>query len=244
MYLTLIFLAALLLPIPVMIQAMRKRLSPYRAVLEGIIAGVIGAIVIMILSSVSGSSIFSTIQESIRYMAEILSKDASIIEIMGKETTEAERFEFITELYGHAADLLPSSICIFTAIAAYIEYIILSKIVKPGGTPAYSMTKFREFDLPRNVLFGWLSIFLLSWIITKTGIMPNDLLYVNINALFNFVFCLQGMSVIFKFCFSKRAPKIIAVIIIIFFLLTGFGKLALMILGFADVIFKLKEKLR
>ena len=86
-------------------------------------------------------------------------------------------------------------------------------------------------------------IFLLSWVLAKTGIKIGDLLYANINALFNFVFCLQGMSVIFMFCHKKGAPKAIAVIIILFFLFTGLGKIALLLLGFADVMFRLKEKL-
>ncbi|MCQ4637490.1 YybS family protein [Anaerovorax odorimutans] len=244
MYLTFIFIAALVLPVPVMIPAMGKKLSPYRVVLEGIFAGVIGSILIMIIASATGNGILDTIQESVRYMAQTVAKDPMIGELLGKETTETERVQLLIQVYGQAANLVPSTICIFTAIAAYIEYIILSRIVKPEGIPALRMPKFREFDLPRNVIIGWVVIFLLSWILAKTGMHAGELLYGNINALFNFVFCLQGMSVLFMFCYKRKAPKAIAVIIIIFFLFSGFGKLVLLILGFADVIFRLKEKLK
>lgn len=244
MYLTFIFLAALALPVPVLIRSMGKRATPYKAVLEGIIAGAIGAVLIMILASATGNGIFDTIQESIRYLAETLAKDPTVGDLLGTETTEAERIELFTQVYGQAADLVPSTICIFTAIAAYIEYIILSKFVKPGSTYPMTMSKFREFDLPKNIIIGWVVLFLLSWIFTKTGVAVSELLYVNINALFNFVFCLQGMSVLFMFCHKKGAPKAIAVIIIILFLFSGFGKLVLLVLGFTDVIFRLKERLR
>lgn len=243
MYLTFVFIAALVLPVPIMIQAMGKRLSPYRVVLEGIFAGVIGSILIMIIASATGNGILDTLQESVRYMAQTLAKDPMVGDLLGKETTETERVQFFTQVYGQAADLVPSTICIFTAIAAYIEYTILSRIVKPGGALALKMPRFREFDLPRNVIIGWVIIFLLSWVLAKTGIKIGDLLYANINALFNFVFCLQGMSVIFMFCHKKGAPKAIAVIIILFFLFTGLGKIAMLLLGFADVMFRLKEKL-
>lgn len=244
MYLTLVFFVALILPIPVMIQRMGKRVPPYRALLEGILAGVAGSVLIMIIASATGNRVFDTIQESIRYMAQTLAKDPMSTQLFGEKTTEADRVDLLTQIYGQAADLVPSTICIFTAITAYIEYIILSRILKPAGVPAIRMPGFRDFDLPRNVIIGWVVIFLLSWILAKTGFGAGDLLYANINALFNFVFCLQGMSVIFMFCYRKRAPKAIAVILILFFLFSAFGKMVLLILGFADVLFRIKEKLR
>lgn len=244
MYLSFIFLAALALPVPVLIKSMGKRLSPYRAVLEGIIAGAIGAIFIMVLASATGNGIFDTIQESINYIAQTLAKDPTITDLLGTDTTEAERAEFFTQVYGQAADLVPSTICMFTAIAAYIEYIILSKFVKPGGAYPIPMSKFREFDLPKNIIIGWISIFLLSWIFTKTGVAVSGLLYTNVNTLFSFVFCLQGMSVLFMYCHKKKAPRAIAIIIIIFFILSGYGKIALLILGLADVALRIKERLR
>ena len=158
--------------------------------------------------------------------------------------TQSQRADALNEVYGQAAQLLPSSICIISAVASYIEYILLSKVVKWNGVRAIPMTRFRDFDLPRNIVLGWLVLFVLSWLITKTGIMSSDIVYVNINALFNFAFSLQGMSVLFMFCHRKRAPKVIAVIIVIFFLLSNLGKMVLMLLGFADVLFRLKERLK
>ncbi|MCB6993523.1 YybS family protein [bacterium 210820-DFI.6.37] len=244
MYLTLMLLAAVILPVPVLTASMKKSVTPFRAVLEGVIAGAVGVVFIMILAAAAGNNIFDTLQDNTSYMAELLAGDPNMTALLGSDTTLAQRTKALNELYGQAAQLLPSSICIIAAVASYVEYILLSKVVKWNGTRAIPMTRFRDFDLPRNVVLGWLILFALSWIITKTGIMSSDIVYVNINALFNFAFSLQGISVLFMFCHKKRAPKAIAVIIIIFFLLSNLGKMMLMLLGFADVLFRLKERLK
>ncbi len=244
MYLTLMFLTALLLPTPVIAGLMRRRMSPYRVVVEGAIAGVAGALFVMILASAAGESIAAVFQESIRYIAQTLAGDPNIAQLLGDELTMSERVEILTRIYGQAADLLPSTIGIFSAVGAYIEYLILSRIIKPEGTGAVRMSPFREFSLPGNFIIVWAGLFLLSWILTTIKSLPGDALYANINALFDFVFSLQGMSVIFMFCYKKRAPKAIAVIIILFLLFSGFGNLVLVILGFADIIFRLKKRIR
>lgn len=244
MYLTLAFAAALLLPVPTIINRIMKRISPYRAVLEGALTGAAGVLLIMILAAASGQSIFAQIQGDISYIVKILSADSNINSALGAGMTQEELEKSLAVIYEQAAKLIPSTMGIFALAGSYVEYIILSRIIKPGKEAAIRMTPFRNFELPRNIIAGWLVIFILSWLCTKIEGMPGELLYVNINTIFDFIFCLQGMSVIFMFCHKRRAPKAIAVIIILFFYFTGFGKIALMILGFADIIFRIKERIR
>lgn len=244
MYLTLALAAALLLPVPTIINRIIKRVSPYRAVLEGALAGAAGVLLVMILAAASGQSIFAQIRGDISYIAETLAADSNIRSVLGAGMTQEELANSLASIYEQAAKLIPSTMGIFALAGSYVEYIILSRIIKPEGEAAIRMTPFRNFDLPRNIIAGWLVIFILSWLCTKIEGMPGELLYVNINTIFDFVFCLQGMSVIFMFCHRKRAPKVIAVIIILFFYFTSLGKIALMILGFADIIFRIKERIR
>lgn len=244
MYLTLAFAAALLLPVPTIINRIMKRVPPYRAVLEGALAGAAGVLLVMILAAVSGESILSQIQGDISYIAQTLAADPNIKSALGAGMTQEELANSLSMIYEQAAQLVPSTMGIFALAGAYVEYIILSRIIKPEGEAAIRMTPFRNFDLPRNIIAGWVVVFILSWLCTKIEAMPGELLYANISTLFDFIFCLQGMSVIFMFCHRRRAPKAIAVILILFFYFTGFGKIALMILGFADIIFRIKERIR
>lgn len=244
MYLTLALAAALLLPVPIIINRIMKRISPYRVVLEGAFTGVIGVLLIMILAAVSGQSIFDQIQGDISYITKTLAADSDIRSALGAGMTQEELSTSLGAIYEQAAKLIPSTMTIFALIGSYVEYIILDRIIKPEGQAAIRMAPFRNFDLPKSIIAGWLIIFILSWLCTKIEGMPGELLYVNINTIFDFIFCLQGMSVIFMFCYKRKAPKAIAVIIILLFYFTGLGKIALMILGFADIIFRIKERIR
>ena len=244
MYLSFMFFTALLIPIPVMAGLMKKKMSPYRVVVEGAIGGISGALFIMILASAAGHSIFSQFQENIRYMAESLAGDPNVANFLGAELSENQRAELLQQIYEQAAELLPSTIAIFAAAGAYTEYLILSRLIKINGEPALRMDRFREFNLPRNIVIAWAGLYLLSWLLTNFEALPGQMLAANINALFDFAFSLQGMSVIFMLCYKRGVPKIIVVIIIIFLLFFGIGKLLLMILGLADVIFRMKQRMR
>lgn len=244
MYLTFMFFTALLLPVPVIAGLLRKRIAPYRVVIEGTIAGMAGALFIMILASIAGRSLFSEFQDNIHYMAQMMAGDSTVIGILGTELSETQRIELLTQIYEQAAELIPSTIGMFTATGAYVEYLILSRMIKPAAGPALRMSRFREFDLPPNIVVGWAGLFLLSWILSGIETFPGELLQANINALFDFVFSLQGMSVIFMFCYKRGMPKAIAVIIILFLLFFGIGKMLLVILGLIDVIFRIKRQMR
>ncbi|MEG0829503.1 MAG: DUF2232 domain-containing protein [Anaerovoracaceae bacterium] len=245
MYLSLAIFVAIFLPIPVISRAIIKRVPPYRAILEGIVGAAVGTTLVFILAAASGNSIFSIMSESIDYMAKILASNQALIESLDMtKATQAEKIVFFTNFYGEAADAIPSVICIIAAVSGYIEYIILSKIIKPGGSSAFPMAKFRYFSLPRKSILGWAIIYLFSWGITALGIWPDNVLYLNVSGLFNFTFCLQGMAVVFTFCYRKRIHQAIAVIIIAFLFISGIGQIVLLLLGILDLVIGLKGRLR
>lgn len=245
MYLSLIVIAVVVLPAPVLIKSIGKGLPPYRAVLESIITAAVGAIFIMMLAAVSQTGVFDIIMDNVRIMAQVLAREPGIVQAVGPELTESERFSLFMQIYEQAAKLFPACVCILACVSSYIEYILLSKIVKrkPGGGSARPMDKLRNFNLPRNAGIYWPGMLLVSWVMKSVEISGAELFFMNINALFSFVFCLQGMSVLFMYIYLKEAPKAIAVIVTMLFLFSGIGKLALMILGFADLVFGLKEKM-
>lgn len=249
MYVSIVFLAAILCPIIGMIPLMRKSVSPYRVVTGGAVAGTVAALAVMIAASLSGQSIYEEMQESMQYMAETMANDQSLMQAMQmSEMKEAQRIAFFEQTGAAGTELMPSSVGVLAAVSAYVEYLLISKVMKAGtssGTAAIvPMPPFREFSLPRNAVIGFVGIYLLSWLFTEAQLVANDMLSINISVLFNFVFCLQGIAVIFMFCYKKRAPKVIAVIVVLFFFFSTFGKWALFLLGMMDLIFSIRTKLR
>lgn len=244
MYSSLMMVVAIIAPIPIIIKSMSQKITPFRAVLNGLLTGVIAALVIMVISDLSGSNVFEELSNQVDAMAKMLAQDPNIRAVMGENLTEDQLIKGITAIYDQSIKMLPAVVFIIAAIFAYIEYIIISKIYKPGGIAVIPMTKMREFDLPRNFAMVWLALYVLSIIITGTGIIENDIVFLNINYIFNFAFCIQGLSLIFMFCYSKRIPKILAILVVIVACVTNLGQTILMMVGFTDVIFGIKQRIK
>lgn len=244
MYSSLMILVTVIAPIPVIIKSMSRKLTPLRAVLNGLLTGVVAALLIMVIADLSGSNVFEEMLKQVDAMAEILARDPNLSAMLGQDMDEAQRVKVITEIYSQSIKMLPAVIFIISTIFAYIEYIIISKIYKPGGIAVIPMTKMREFNLPRNIAMVWVALYLLSLLITKTGIIENDMVFLNINYIFNFAFCIQGLSLIFMFCYSRKIPKVLAILVAIAACATNLGQTVLMIVGFTDVLFGIKQRMK
>lgn len=244
MYSSLMMLVAIIAPIPAIVKSMQEKTTPFRAVLQGLVTGAVAALIVMVIADLAGSNIFDDLMKQVDALAESFAKDPNMAAMLGEDMTEAQRLKMLNELYGQSIKLLPSVVFIMSAIAAYIEYIIISKIYKPGGLAAIPMTKMREFNLPRNIAMVWLGLYLLSLLVTATGIIENDIVFLNINSIFNFAFCIQGISLIFMLFYSKKLPQALAVVLIIAIGATNLGKTVLMIAGFTDIIFGVKYRMK
>ena len=244
MFSSLMMLVAVFAPIPALIKSIKERITPFRAVMQGLITGAVAALIVMVIGDIMGSNAFDELFSAVDDMAKVLAADPNMAAILGEDTTEAQRVQMISATYSQSIQLLPSVIFVFATIASYIEYIILSKAYKPGGIAAIPMTKLREFNLPRNIAFVWLALYLLSMLVTASGMLDNNIVFLNINYIFDFAFCIQGISLIFMFCYSKRIPQLLGVLVIIVAYFTSLGQTILMLAGFTDIIFGVKQRLK
>ncbi len=244
MFSSLMMLVAIIAPIPAIVKSIKERITPFRAVLQGLITGAVAALIVMVIGDIAGSNVFDELFTSVNIMAEALANDPNMIALLGEDLSAAERVNFINEIYSQSIQMLPAVVFIITAVAAYIEYIIISKAYKPGGIAAIPMTKMREFDLPRNIAFVWLALYVLSILVTSSGIVENNMIFLNINYIFDFAFCIQGISLIFMICYSRRLPQILGVLVIVVVLFTNIGKTLLMLAGFSDIIFGIKQRMK
>ena len=62
--------------------------------------------------------------------------------------------------------------------------------------------------------------------------------------LFNFVFSIQGVSVVLMFCHMKRVPKAVGVVIAVVMWMIYVGRMALLIIGMFDLILGLKRRIK
>ncbi len=70
------------------------------------------------------------------------------------------------------------------------------------------------------------------------------MVYSNIDYLFRMAFAYQGISFIFCFVYKKNWPKAVALIAAILIMTQNIGILGLYLLGFFDLVFGLKGRVR
>ena len=241
---TLAMLVAVIMPIPTIIKSMRERVTPFRAVGTGLLAGIFGALAVMVIGELMGTNVFDEMYSSVDAAMKTLAADPDFAAMVGDSASVNKRLEQMRVMYESSIKMLPAALCIFSLIAAYIEYVIISKIYKPGGISPIPMTKIQEFDLPRRMVTTWCLIYLAALLLSETEALANSAVFLNVMLLFNLAFMLQGISVVFMFCSARRIPKAVAVILSAMALLTSIGGLILRLLGFTDLLFGLKFRMK
>lgn len=237
-------LAVLILPIPSILKSIKERVTPFRAVASGLLAGIFGALAVMVIGELMGTNVFDEMYKSIDEFLKALAADPNFSALVAEGKTVDQAIDQLRVMYDSAVKMLPATLCIVALIASYIDYIILSKIYKPGGIAPIPMTKIQEFDLPRRLVTLWCLIYLAALLLSETEALANSAVFLNVMMLFNMAFILQGISVIFMFCATKRIPKAIAVILTILLLSMSIGGLIIRLLGFTDLLFGLKYRMK
>ncbi len=241
---TMAMLVAVIMPIPTIIKAMRERVTPFRAVGTGLLAGIFGALAVMVIGELMGTNVFDEMYEAVDQTIKTLSTDPNFAAMVGENGSVDKTLEQMRAMYESSIKLLPAMLCIFALLASYIEYIIISKIYKPGGIAPIPMTKIQEFDLPRRMVTTWCLIYLAALLLSETEVLANSAVFLNVMLLFNLAFMLQGISVIFMFCSARKITRVVAVILSALALLTGIGGLVIRLLGFTDLLFGLKYRMK
>ena len=246
MYLLLIYFLILVVPIAVMPGYIRTgKMSPYRTVMQATLIVTVMTVIVFMVASMTGEGIFAQLQELIDDMAKELAKNPMIEDSLNlASVSKADRVEVISAIYKSAFAVMPATIMAMSVVVSYIEYIIISKIMSRRVTTVRRMPKFREFTWPGSALMGIMGMYLLSWLLTKTGVFADSMVYMNIDFLFNFMFSLQGVSVVLMFCHMKRIPKAIGIIAAVILWMTYFGRMALLIIGLIDLIFGIKKRIK
>lgn len=246
MYLLLIYFLILVVPIAVMPGYIRTgRMSPYRTVMQASLIVTVMTVIVFMVASMTGKGVFAQLQELIDDMAKELANNPMIEDSLKlTSVSEADRIEFISGLYKSAFAVMPATIMAMSAVVSYIEYIIISRIMSRRVPTVRRMPKFREFTWPGSALMGIMGMYLLSWLLTQTGVFADSMVYMNIDFLFNFMFSLQGVAVVLMFCHMKRIPKAIGIIAAVVLWMTYFGRMALLIIGMIDLVFGIKKRIK
>ena len=241
---SLAMLVAVLVPIPAIIKSMKERVTPFRAVINGVLAGSLGALIVMVIFQMMGVNAFDELFTAVDSMVKLMSENADFIAMFGEDVSKEQMTETLTYVYENSIKLLPGCMVIIALFASYVEYIILSRFVKTDGLTAIPMTKMQEFDLPRRLITLWCLIYIVMLILSTTEAFEGSIILMNVNMLFDIAFCLQGISVIFMLCHTRRIPRVIPAVLMVLILVFGLCRNIVMLLGFVDLLFGLKYRMK
>lgn len=241
---SLAMLVAVLVPIPTIIKSMKERVTPFRAVINGVLSGTLGALIVMVIGQLMGVNAFDELFKAVDSMVKVMSENAEFAALFGEDVSKDQLTEMLTVIYENSIKLLPGCIVIISLFASYVEYIILSRILKFDGLTPIPMTKMQEFDLPRRLVTLWCLVYIAMLILSKTDMFADSIILVNINMLFDIAFCLQGISVIFMLCHTRRIPRVVPGVLMVLILVFGLCRNIVMLLGFVDLLFGLKYRMK
>lgn len=245
MYTLIIILIISFIPIPVMAKYMINGRNPYRGLLEGIMSAVIGVTMVFLFSQVfTGITIFERMD---MILGNVKASDmymTNMPQMFGLGKLSQDELQQAMDYSREIMKLsLPGFIIIAASVIAYINYKIVSWILKKSGQMVSLLPPFRLFVLPKSAMLGSVLIYLLSYITSSSGLVDKDLIMYNVQMLFGFIFSVQGLSFMFYYSYIKHFPKLITLIVAGICIILPLGQTFLFILGLTDVAFDLRKKI-
>lgn len=244
MYMTLILMAAIIFPVGTITKGILVKAEPYRVVTIGGLYGAIGCFIIVAMSVILGDGISTQMNQMVEEMSSILAQNGQYAQMMGLGDLSADKLQETYKLmYQSAMMTLPAVIIIWSVVISYIEYMLISLIMRKRGKDALRMTPTREFSLQRNGFFGWFVICMISFVMNQIGAIEiGQTVYLNIYVLFKAAFSYQGISLLAYVFHMRRWPKPLWIILSVIMIAGNAGTMILYIIGIMDAIFNLKGR--
>lgn len=244
MYFSVIFFLILIIPFLIMPRHIKAGIiPPYRIVLLSVLTITATAAVIFMVASFSGEGMYRQLYEVTEVISRQAAENPVIIESVNMAgISEADRIEMLMQSYKTGLMCLPATIMFMGAIVSYIAYIIISRVIGRKHE-VKRMPRFREFTFGHGTAMAMMLMYIIAWIMLESEMAVGEMMYVNINLLFDLVFSLQGIAVVMMFFHFKKVPQAAAVAVSGLMWITSIGKMFLMIMGIADLIIGLRIRM-
>lgn len=160
---------------------------------------------------------------------------------LGQDSEES--MKQMQEMVGQFNYLLPSGMVTIAFAFAFISQLITGFVLKRLKVPVQPFPPFRDFTLPKSLLWYYVIVILLSLIEMEEG-STLFLATMNLSYILMLLMTAQGMSFIFHFCYERKIPKAIPIIVLILsFLITPMLYIIRMV-GIIDLGFDLRKRLK
>lgn len=208
---------------------------------EPIYMGTIVAVVSIIIFYVVSNIVFKTniLDSFTSIMKEAISSQTELLKSSGLNLASGAKTE---DLMDSISNMLPTILIFRGMIVAFITYYLEVFILKRIKALNVEFPKFREFYLPGNAITILFMLYLLVLFIEVIGVkLHTDLIMMNLQLVFSFMFMIQGIAVAihyFNKWFRGRENK---KVFISGFILCIFGFMGISFVGMLDSIIDFRK---
>lgn len=233
----LIYAGFLLLIFTPMILAMgyymKKQKEPYAVIGIGTAISVFSMLIIFRVISYIGD--ISVIDEIALAMEGVVNKQVDMLKTMNIDTFGAD------EVLNYLLMIVPGVFIIQSMITAFGNYYITVNILKRFSSNDTEFPQFSDFRLPKNIVFGSLIIFILSYLTKYIKGIHYASLLTNVTLFIVFIFFIQGISVISHLIKRTKIPKVVRVFLLIIILFIGPLLTVISFVGLMDAIINIRN---
>jgi len=245
MYFSMIILMILIMPLLIMPREIKSGIrSPYSIIVRTTVSITAMIALIFMGAAMSGSDVYSEMYKIMELGAQEAASNEQAAEVFGMEADSVDtRVKALMTVYSSALKQMPACLMLIAAVVSYLEYMMLAKI-QGRKRNVKKLPPFREFSFPSNAGMAVTFMLLAGILMFEVEAEIGEMMYLNMNLIFDMVFSIQGISVILMFFHMKRSPKILGIGIAAVLWITYIGRLLLMILGILDLTVNLKKRIQ
>jgi uncharacterized protein YybS (DUF2232 family) len=212
---------------------------------QAIASGAIAYVLSIVISYAASIAFFQVDPISVynETMNEALEASDQIMGALGNGEQAEAQMKMIKETMELLPYLLPAIFVASAVVSSFLTHWIAKPFLKRFAQGVKPLKPFREWMLPRSIIWYYLATIFLYFFPLKRG----DFLYsVQINAelILGILLLIQGLSFLFYYCYIKNIPKAVPVIAIVLSVLFPIVLFIVKIIGIADIGFTMRDKLK
>ncbi|MCR8745879.1 YybS family protein [Romboutsia lituseburensis] len=208
---------------------------------EPIYMGIIAVVVSIIIFYLVSNFVFGTniLDNFIKMMKEAVNFQPSILENAGLGLSEGIKVEDFLDL---VTNMIPAMLFLQGIVLAFVIYYMEVFILRRTRQLKLQAPKFADFYLPGNAIVTSLMLYLLVLLIDMMGIkLHTDLIMMNLQLVFNFLFIIQGIAVAVYYVKKWFKQNQIKNVFISGLILSIFGFIGVTFVGMLDSIIDFRK---
>lgn len=184
----------------------------------------------------------NVIKSAMDMLQESYQMSVEMLKSLGQAQNEQviQQFEATIKMF---ETLMPSIFVMFSFLLVFFIMLFSMPILKRFGVTVANWTPLRELSFPKSLLWYYLISMGISLLVNPE---PGTYLYIaiaNLVYILQFAMIIQGVSLIFYYCYIRGFGKVVPVVVVVFSMLLPFLLYIVRIFGIIDLGFDLRKRI-